>query len=76
MMVELGTTKATIYRHLNKLKGLDIMEEEIVGNKKEKGYRFRYGNFAKAWNFVEAHVKVAMENYGETVEHLQELVSK
>jgi hypothetical protein len=36
----------------------------------------RYGNFQKAWNFVEAHLKVAIENYGKTVEHLQELIDK
>lgn len=76
LATELETTKATIYRHLNKLKGLDILEEKIVGDKKEKGYCLRYGNFSNAWNFVEAHVKVAMDNYGKTVEHLQELVSK
>ncbi len=38
-----------------------------------KGYRIRYGNLAKAWNFVEAHVQVAMEHYRETVDHLQKL---
>jgi hypothetical protein len=36
----------------------------------------RYGNFQKAWNFVEAHIKVAVENYGKTVEHLQTLLEK
>jgi len=34
----------------------------------------RYGNIQKAWNFVEAHLKVAIENYGKTVEHLQRLM--
>ena len=47
---------------------------EPIGNK--KGYRLRYGNFQKAWNFVEAHLKVAIENYGKTVEHLQNLIEK
>ncbi len=71
----LGTTKATIYRHINKLKALDLLEELEVeeGGLGHKGYRIRYGNLAKAWNFVEAHVEVAMENYRKTVEHLQEL---
>jgi predicted transcriptional regulator len=75
----LGTTKATIYRHINKLKGFDLLEEMNVedseGNSR-KGYRIRYGNMSKAWNFTEAHVQVAMENYRKTVDHLQELASK
>ncbi len=76
MAVKLKTTKATVYRHMNKLKLLDILEEvdvEVPAGTR-KGYRIRYGNLAKAWNFVEAHVQVAMEHYRETVEHLQELV--
>ncbi|HEX7393027.1 MAG: transcriptional regulator [Euryarchaeota archaeon RBG_13_61_15] len=75
----LGVTKATIYRHINKLKGFDILEEMSVedadGNPR-KGYRVRYGNLSKAWNFTEAHVQVAMENYRKTVDHLNELASK
>jgi predicted transcriptional regulator len=75
----LGVTKATVYRHINKLKGFDILEEMNVedaqGNPR-KGYRIRYGNLSKAWNFTEAHVQVAMENYRKTVDHLQELALK
>ena len=75
----LGTTKATIYRHINKLKGFDLLEEMNVEDSEgncRKGYRIRYGNLSKAWNFTEAHVTVAMENYRKTVDHLQELASK
>jgi len=75
----LNTTKATVYRHINKLKGFDILEEtkvEDADGKPRKGYRMRYGNLSKAWNFTEAHVQVAMENYRKTVDHLQELVAK
>ena len=75
----LGTTKATVYRHINKLKGFDLLEEmnaEDADDKPRKGYRIRYGNLSKAWNFTEAHVQVAMENYRKTVDHLQELSGK
>ena len=69
-----------MYRHLNKLKGFDILEEVQVFDdatkQNKKAYRMRYGNFQKAWNFVEAHLKVAVENYGKTVEHLQKLLEK
>ncbi|MFQ6107257.1 MAG: winged helix-turn-helix domain-containing protein [Thermoplasmata archaeon] len=75
LSIKLKTTKPTIYRHLNKLKGMDLLEEFPVkeGKEERKGYRIRYGNLEKAWNFVEAHVSVAMENYRKTVEHLGEL---
>jgi len=75
----LGVTKATVYRHINKMKGFDLLEELSVEDAKgnpRKGYRIRYGNLSKAWNFTEAHVQVAMENYRKTVDHLNELASK
>jgi len=78
LAVALGTTKATVYRHINKLKGFDLLEEMNVEKDgvPKKGYRIRYGNLGKAWNFTEAHVQVAMENYRKTVDHLQELAAK
>ena len=78
LAMHLNATKATVYRHLNKLKGMDILEDgkEGEGVTVCKTYRLRYGNLIKAWSFVEAHVKVAMENYGETVTHLQRLVQR
>ena len=77
---KLNTSKPTVYRHLNKIKGLDLLEElqvfDEVTKQNKKAYRLRYGNFQKAWNFVEAHLKVAIENYGKTVEHLQSLIER
>jgi predicted transcriptional regulator len=78
LSTKLKTTKPTIYRHINKLKSMDMIEDLEVedGGQKKKGYRIRYGNLAKAWNFVEAHVDVAMENYRKTIEHIQKLSEK
>jgi predicted transcriptional regulator len=77
---KLKASKPTVYRHLNKLKGFDILEEvqvfDEITKQNKKAYRIRYGNFQKAWNFVEAHIKVAVENYGKTVEHLQKLIEE
>jgi predicted transcriptional regulator len=77
---KLKTSKPTVYRHLNKLKGFDILEELPVFDENtqqnKKAYRLRYGNIQKAWTFVEAHLKVAIENYGKTIEHLQNLMEK
>jgi predicted transcriptional regulator len=77
---KLEISKPTVYRHLNKLKGFDILEEvqifDETSKQNKKAYRLRYGNLQKAWNFVEAHLKVAIENYGKTVEHLQKLIEK
>jgi DNA-binding transcriptional ArsR family regulator len=72
------TTKPTIYRHINKLKGMDILESadtEFDGQIK-KGYRIRYGDLRKAWSFTEANVNMAMENYKKTVAHFQTLVDE
>lgn len=77
---QLKTSKPTVYRHLNKLKGFDILEEiqvfDEVSKQNKKAYRLRYGSLEKAWSFVEAHIKVAVENYGKTVDHLQQLLEK
>ena len=77
---KLEISKPTVYRHLNKLKGFDILEEvqifDETAKQNKKAYRLLYGNLQKAWNFVEAHLKVAIENYGKTVEHLQKLIEK
>jgi predicted transcriptional regulator len=74
----LSTSRPTVYRHLNKLKGFDMLEETSVEDgvtgSSRKAYRVRYGDLAKAWNFVEAHVRVAVENYGKTVQHLSDSV--
>ena len=69
----LSTTKPTIYRHINKLKSLDILESMDVefDGQVRKGYRIRFGDLAKAWNFTEANVNMAMENYRKTVTHFQ-----
>ena len=71
----LGTTKPTIYRHINKLKSMDlleVMDVEYEGQSK-KGYRIRFGDLTKAWSFAEANVTMAMENYRKTIVHFQEL---
>lgn len=78
LITALETTRPTLYRHLNKLKAMDVLEEsesdaEATGR---KAYRIRYGNLAKAWNFVEANVKIAMENYRKSVDHLQALAER
>jgi len=82
----LKTSGPTVYRHLNRLRGLELLEEVELADRdaedgkpkkrgpKKRGYRLRYGNLARAWQFVEAHLKVAAENYARTVEHLQDLL--
>lgn len=72
----LETTKPTIYRHINKLKAMDLLESIDVefDGAVRKGYRIRYGDLSKAWSFTEANVNMAMENYRRTVSHFQSLV--
>ena len=74
----LKTSKPTVYRHVNKLKALDLLEEVggAADGKGRKGYRLRYGNLARAWDFTEANAQNALRRYRETVNHLQSLVEK
>lgn len=74
----LKTTKPTVYRHLNKLKSMDIIEEVATerGRQAKKGYRIRYGDLRKAWSFTEANVDMAMDGYRKTVDHLQKLIEE
>ncbi len=80
MAVKLETSLPTIYRHLNKLKSMDLLEEVKLEDQKtkqqKKGYKLRYSNLSKAWTFVEAHVTAAMENYRKTVDHLQAVIDE
>ena len=70
----LNTSRPTLYRYLNKLKSYDLLEEEHEGIAKK--YRLRYGDMEKAWNFVEANVKMAMENYRREIEHIAKLAKE
>ena len=72
------TTKPTVYRNINKLKSMDILESVDVESDGQirKGYRIRYGDLRKAWSFTEANVNMAMENYRRTVEHFQRLADE
>jgi DNA-binding transcriptional ArsR family regulator len=76
-----GTTMPSIYRHLNKLKDYDIVEDLFIERDGEEGerrraFRLRYGNLGKAWNFAEAHFQLAIENYRKSVDHLESLLEQ
>ncbi len=73
----LGTTKPTIYRHINKLKSIDLLEsvDTEVDGQIRKGFRIRYGDLSLAWQFTESNVKMAMDNYRKTVVRFQELAN-
>ncbi|MFW3146671.1 MAG: NUDIX domain-containing protein [Thermoplasmatota archaeon] len=83
LLTELDTSKSTLYRYLNKLKGLDIIDEEVIPfegqregpfKKTRKGYKIRFSSLSLAWSLVESHTKVAMENYRRSVDHIDSLV--
>ena len=71
------TTLPSVYRHLNKLLQLDIVEDlytETASGDRKRAFRLRYGDLSKAWNFAEAHFQLAVENYRKTVDHLEGLL--
>ena len=73
--VELGTSRPTVYRYIKKLKNMDMIEEgeRETESGKKRGYRMKYGDLVRAWGIVESHVKLAMENYRRSVEHIARL---
>lgn len=73
----LSTTKPTVYRHINKLKSMDLLESmdvEFEGQIR-KGYRIRFGDLTKAWTWTETNVTTAMESYRKSIDHFQKLVN-
>ena len=74
LMAYLKTSRTTLYRHLNKLKSLDILEETQDG--KVKRYRLRSGDLMKAWNWVEVNTKLALDSYRKTVEQISRLIGE
>lgn len=72
---EIGTSKPTVYRYIKKLKNMGIIEEaeRETENGKRRGYRVAYGDLIRAWQMVEANVKVSMDNYRRSVEHIVRL---
>jgi len=76
----LDTTKPTIYRHLNKLKGLQILEEKDMvieddGEVIKKGYRLHQGDLLKAWHITELNIESNLKRYKESVEVINSLSS-
>ncbi len=71
LLAYLKTSRTTLYRHLNKLKSMDILEE--IQDGKTKKYRMRSGDIIRAWNWVEVNVKMALDNYKKTVERIWQL---
>ncbi len=77
LLATLRTTRPTLYRHLNRLKDLDVIEESSLGKEAgtaRKGYKLRYGNLARAWDFTEANIENVLKRYREAVDRIQFLL--
>jgi len=80
LAIILDTTKPTVYRHLNKLKALHLLEEKELtiednGEVTKKGYRLRQGDLLKAWHITELTIESNLKRYRETVERINSLSS-
>ncbi|HET6399187.1 MAG TPA: helix-turn-helix domain-containing protein [Candidatus Thermoplasmatota archaeon] len=76
-----GTTLPSIYRHINKLRELDLIEDLHIeqdggedGPERKRAFRLRYGDLGKAWTFAESHFQLAVQSYRKTVDHLEQLL--
>jgi predicted transcriptional regulator len=78
----LKTSKPTVYRHLNKLKSLGMIEESQVEEKAENGsvmlkaHRLRYGDLLKAWTYVEENIHDVMGAYRKNVSRIRDLAAR
>lgn len=72
------TTMPSVYRHLNKLKDFDLIEDTYadVEGERKRAFRLRYGDLSKAWNFPESHFLLAVQSYRKTVDHLEALLKE
>ena len=78
---ELGASRPTIYRHLNKLRDLDLLAHgdgddargaegpsEGGGGGRRARYGLRFGSLSRAWRFCELDAEFALEGLRDRVE--------
>jgi len=78
---ELGASRPTIYRHLNKLRDLDLLAHgdgddargvgavgEGAGGGRRARYGLRFGSLSRAWRFCELNAECALEGLRDRVE--------
>ena len=74
---ELGAPRPTIYRHLNKLRDLDLLAHGDADDGRGDGgggggqrarYRLRFGSLSRAWRFCELDAECALEGLRDRVE--------
>jgi len=68
----LNTSIPTIYRHLDKLLSLDILEQgNLEKDVSRKGYFIRYHDLSQAWRFTEVNVELTLAVYRRAVDAIQ-----
>jgi predicted transcriptional regulator len=68
---ELDASRPTIYRHLLRLRELDLLapgEEETEGGGSRRSYHLRFGRPSRAWRFVETNAECALEALRQQVD--------
>jgi DNA-binding transcriptional ArsR family regulator len=71
LVQELGTSRPTVYRHLIKLRELDLItltDEEADARRRRHG--IRYGSLSKAWRFTELNAECSLERLRDLVDRL------
>jgi len=68
---DLGASRPTVYRHLLRLRELDLLapgDEGSEGGGKRRSYHLRFGRPSKAWRFVETNAECSLEALRELVD--------
>lgn len=67
------TSIPTVYRHVEKLKEMDLIcEYPLENNPSRRGLALRYFNIVDAWKFTELNVKMTLKRYRKVVEHISD----
>lgn len=66
LVVEVGATPATVYRHLLRLRELGLVAEET-----QQRYRLWHYSLVKAWEVVEYHARLCQRDYTSLIEDLE-----
>jgi predicted transcriptional regulator len=68
---EMGASRPTVYRHLLRLREMDLLavgDDETKSGGKRRSYHLRFGSPSKAWRFLDTNAECALEALREQVD--------
>ena len=68
----LETIRTTVYRHLNRLEAMGLIEKVILkaGHPRITGFRLKGGSLTRAWQQVESQLELGLRGYRKAINQL------